>query len=178
MARGFSQREGVDFFEVFSGVVRLETLRTLIAMSAILDLEIEQMDFTSAYTQGILEEDIYLAGIDGVEVPDGMVLKLNRSLEGLKQSGRVWNKCISQAFKDFELRPIPADSSVFVTNDKELIVALYVDDLIIFSSNMKRITELKAYLLSRFNVRDMGQASLILSLNITRDRKNRKITLD
>ena len=58
VARGFSQREGVDYCEFFSGVVRLETLRILLAISAILDLEIEQMDFTSAYTQGILEDDI------------------------------------------------------------------------------------------------------------------------
>ena len=86
VARGFSQRKGIDFFEVFSGVVRLETLRILIAVAAILDLDIEQMDFTSAFTQGMLEEDIYLAGAHGVEIPKGKVLKLNRSLEGLKQS--------------------------------------------------------------------------------------------
>lgn len=82
VARGFTQRKGTDFFEVFSGVVRLETLRILLAVSAILYFEVEHMDFTSAYTQGLLEEEIFLAGIDGVEVPDGNVIKLNKSLEG------------------------------------------------------------------------------------------------
>lgn len=92
VARGFTQRKDADFFDLFSGVVRLETLRILLAMAAILNLEIDQMDFTAAYTQGTLEEDIFLAGIEEVEVPDGKVIKLNRSLEGLKQLGRVWNK--------------------------------------------------------------------------------------
>lgn len=147
-------------------------------MSATLDLEIEQMDFTLAYTQGILEDDIYLSGIDGVKVPEGKVLKLNRSLEGLKQSGRVWNKCISKAFKEFGLFQILADTCVFVSGDKELIVALYVDDLLIFSKSIERIKELKTYLQSNFKVRDIGQATLILSLSINRDRKNKTITLD
>lgn len=89
-------------------------------------------------------------------------MKLNRSLEGLKQSGRVWNKCISKSFREFGLSSILADTSVFVSEDKVLIVALYVDDL----------------LLKNFRVRDMGNASLILSINITRDRDNRRITLD
>lgn len=110
VARGFTQQEGIDFFEVFSGVVRLETLRILIAIAAILDLEIEQMDFTSAFTQGIIEEDIFLKGIDGIELPVDKVLKLNRSLEGLKQSGRVWYNCISNSLKDFGLSPILADN--------------------------------------------------------------------
>ena len=136
------------------------------------------MDFTAAYTQGLLEEDIYLAGIDGVEVPDGKVIKLDKSLEGLKQSGRVWNKHISKAFKEFGLLPIPADSCVFVSSDKILIIALYVDDLIIFSSDKSRINDFKGYLLSQFKVRDMGEAALILNIKILRDRENRCISID
>ncbi|RKF55095.1 Retrovirus-related Pol polyprotein from transposon TNT 1-94, partial [Golovinomyces cichoracearum] len=112
------------------------------------------------------------------DVSEGKVLKLNRSLEGLKQSGRVWNRCISKSFKDFGLLPTLADTSVFVSKDKALIVALYVDDLLIFSSDPTRIKELKNYLLDRFRVRDMGTAPLILSISITRDRENKKITLD
>ena len=78
------------------------------------------MDFTAAYTQGQLKEEIFLAGIDGIEVPNNRVIKLNKSLEGLKQSGRVWNKCISKAFKEFGLFPIVADTSVFVSSDKKI----------------------------------------------------------
>ena len=159
VARGFSQRKGVDFFEVFSGVVQLETLRILIAMAAVLDLEIEQMDFTSAFTQGLLEENIYLTGVDGIELSQNKVLKLNRSLEGLKKSGRVWNRCISKSFKNFGLSTTLADSSVFVSHDKSLIVALYIDDLLIFSSSTTRISELKTNLLAQFRVKDMGNAS-------------------
>ena len=55
VAKGYSQQAGVDYFEVFSGVVRLETLRILLAIAAILDLEVEQMDFKSAFTQGLRE---------------------------------------------------------------------------------------------------------------------------
>ena len=178
VARGFTQREGIDFFEVFSGVVRLESLRILLAVAAILDLEIEQMDFTAAYTQCQLEEDIFLGGIDGLEVPTGHVIKLNRSLEGLRQSGRVWNKNISKAFKDFGLSAIAADNCVFVSNDKLLIVALYVDDLLIFSSNQNQIRDFKIYLTTHFRVRDIGAVGSILSLNITRDRKLKRISVD
>lgn len=119
------------------------------------------MDFTAAYTQGMLEEDIFLAGIDKVEVPDGKVIKLNRSLEGLKQSERVWNKHISKAMKEFGLLPIKADNSVFVSRDKMLIIALYVDDLLIFSSDTIRTRELKDYLLKSFKVRERHGKRLI-----------------
>ena len=163
---------------MFSGVVRLETLRILLAIAAILDLEVEQMDFKSAFTQGLLKENIYLAGVDGFEVPEGKVLKLNRSLEGLKQSGRVWNKCITKYFKEFGLLPIKSDSSVYASRDKVLIVALYADDLLIFSSNLKRTQELKYSLLTNFKIRDMGNASVILSMNIIRDRNNKTLSLD
>lgn len=168
VARGFSQRQGIDFLEVFSGVVRLETLGILIAVAAILDLEIEQMDFTSAFTQGVNEEDIFLAGVDGADIPENKVMKLKRSLEGLKQSGRVWNSCRSNSFKEVGLSPVQADSCVFVNNDKQIIVVLYVDE-VIFSSDLRRIEEFKKYLLTNFKVRNMGKASTILSINITRD---------
>ena len=111
-------------------------------------------------------------------MPKGKVIKLNRSLEGLKQSERVLNKYVSMAFKDFGLLPIMADSSVFISKDKLLILALYIDDLLIFSPSLERIREFKIFLLTNFKVRDMGNAALILSINITRDRQNRRPSID
>ena len=75
-ARGFSQQYGVDYFETFSPVVRMESLRVLLAVAAAYDLEVHQMDVVSVYLLGELDEDVYISTPEGLDIPEGKVLKL------------------------------------------------------------------------------------------------------
>lgn len=90
VARGFTQREGIDYKETFSPVVRTGTIRLVIAIAALYNWEIHQMDVIAAYLNGNLDEDIYMIQPPGFEQANDMVCKLNKGLYGLKQSGRVW----------------------------------------------------------------------------------------
>lgn len=178
VARGFTQQYGVDYFETFAPVVRLESLRVLLATAVMRGLEVHQMDAVSAYLLSELTEDAYMHPPEGLDVPQGKVLKLRKCMPGLKQSGRIWNKTITAFFEEFGLRNVPADQSVFVNDERTLIVALYVDDMVIFAPSVEAMKPLKQALARRFEMKDLGEAKLILGIRITRDREAGSMTLD
>ena len=101
VAQGYSQTEGVDYNEVFSPVVRITTIRSLLALSNAKNWEVHQMDVKTAFLQGNLEEEIYMRQLDGYvseEYPNH-VCKLKKSVYGLKQSARCWNNAIDTFLK-------------------------------------------------------------------------------
>ena len=90
VVRGFDQEKGIDFNEVFSPVVRHTLIRILLALVALYDLELEQLDVKTAFLHGNLEEEIYIQQPEGFVVPgkEDHVCRLKKSLYGLKQSPR------------------------------------------------------------------------------------------
>ncbi|KAI0991449.1 hypothetical protein K3495_g16738 [Podosphaera aphanis] len=92
VAQGFSQIPGQDYSETFSPVMRLDTLRILCAIKVIKDLEVNQMDIKGAYLNGIISEEIYMRQPPGFVSKENKVCRLRRSLYGLKQAGREWNR--------------------------------------------------------------------------------------
>ncbi|KAK8953906.1 hypothetical protein KSP39_PZI002954 [Platanthera zijinensis] len=94
MAKGFTQKKGVDFDEIFSPVVKHCSIWVLLAIVALWDLELEQMDVKTTFLHGNLEEEIYILQPEGFVEPgnEKKVCKLRRSLYGLKQAPRMWNK--------------------------------------------------------------------------------------
>lgn len=92
VVKGFSQRKGIDFEEIFSPVVKMSSIRIVLSLAASLDLEIEQMDVRTAFLHGDLEEEIYMIQPEGfvVKGKEDCVCKLKKSLYGLKQAPRQW----------------------------------------------------------------------------------------
>ena len=88
VVKGFEQKKGIDFDEIFSPVVKMNSIRTILSIAASLDLEVEQLDGKTAFLHGDLEEEIYMEQPEGFEVygMKHMVCKLNKSLYGLKQA--------------------------------------------------------------------------------------------
>jgi Reverse transcriptase (RNA-dependent DNA polymerase) len=94
VVKGFGQKQGIDFEEIFSPVVKMTSIRVVLGLVAGLDLELEQLDVKIAFLHGDLEEEIYMVQPEGFEVKGkyNMVCKLKKSLYGLKQAPRQWYK--------------------------------------------------------------------------------------
>jgi hypothetical protein len=177
VAQGFSQVPGDDFLETFSPTVRFESLRTLLAIGAYLDWEIHQTDVVSAYPRSILHAEVYMRPPQGLQAVPGKVLRVKKSLYGLKQSGREWYLEACKGLEEIGLDPIFADTCIFVSKDQRLIVGLYVDDMVILANDIKVVQSFKARLAKRWEIKDLGEVKRILGLEITRDRAKRTIKI-
>lgn len=100
VAKGFSQSNGIDYTETFAPVVRYDSVRVVLSLAAIYDMEIAQFDVKTAFLNGTLNETIYMKVPDGVQHKEGQICRLKRSLYGLKQSSRVWNSRFVDFAKD------------------------------------------------------------------------------
>ena len=183
VARGFTQVYGIDFEENFAPTLRLESLRMLMAFAAYFGFEIEQMDVPDAYLKGNLTETIYMEIPQGYEIPhnqkhEDLVLHLLRPLYGLKQSGREWNTKAKKHLKSIGFAPTTSDSCVFLNKSTHVIIALYVDDLLIFAKTMASIKAVKAQLFLEYKMKDIGKASFILGIRIRRDTEKKRLAID
>jgi len=178
VVRGFEQQEGVDYQETFASVVKPMSYKVLFAIAAAHDLELEQMDVKTAFLYGEIKETVF------VELPPGVdpsidrktkVCKLRKGLYGLKQSPSIWYKTLSDFLKSQGFHPLLADYSVFIKGD--IIIAAYVDDLLILGSKKDEIQTVKDILSSRFQMNDLGTCQYYLGMKVTRDRANRILRL-
>ena len=170
VAKGFAQRSGLDYDETFAPVVRFESLRTLFSVAMQYDLELHHMDVTSAFLNGDLTEDIYLSQPEGFVVPgkEDCVLKLNKSLYGLKQSPRCWNESLDTFLKELGFTQSSSDSCIYtcsVENDIS-VIAVYVDDLIIASKSHSRVSQIKAAFSNKYKMKDLGRLNYFLGVNV------------
>ncbi|KAJ4723126.1 Retrovirus-related Pol polyprotein from transposon TNT 1-94 [Melia azedarach] len=182
VARGFTQREGVDYNEIFSPVVRHTSIRVLLAIVAHQDLELEQLDVKTAFLHGELEEEIYMTQPDGFQVPgkEDYVCKLKKSLYGLKQSPRQWYKRFDSDMIEIGYTRSPYDCCVYyskATNGSLIYLVLYVDDMLIAAENKSDVQKLKDILSVEFEMKDLGAARKILGMEIYRDRSKKKLFL-
>jgi transposase InsO family protein len=181
VAQGFTQRPGVDYDETYSPVVRYASLRCLFALAAHYDWEVHHMDVKSAYLNGKLEETIYMHQPEGFRKPgqEHLVCKLQKGLYGLKQAGRTWNQTIDPALKQLGLTPLDKDNCVYIhrTGKEMIVISLYVDDLFLFTSSTRLLKQFKQGLTNRFEMEDLGEAKLVLGMQITRDRTKRTLTI-
>jgi len=176
-AQGFSQKAGVDYNEVFSPVVRYDSVRTLLSVAAVNDLEIYQFDIKTAYLNSNLKEEIYMRAPEGLSVPnDNSVCKLNKALYGLKQAGRCWNRKFNTFLKKFKFVQSSADRCVYLSsiNNDKTYLALYVDDGLLMASKIETINLILDVLKGNFDV-TAGEADCFVGMQIERDRVNKKI---
>ena len=134
-ARGDHQQEGRDFFKslLFAPVIRLEDVRSLLAFAVTNDLDVIQMDVDSAFLQATLEEEVYMRQPEGFVYPDRphAVYRLCKSLYGLRQAPRMWNKEIHEYLISIGFERISADPCVYVKEAEKgiVVIGLYVDEL-------------------------------------------------
>ena len=181
VAKGYFQREGVDYTETFAPVAKMTSLRLLLSHVAVQDWELEQLDVETAFLNGYLEEEVYMEQPHGFVEPgkEEYVCKLQRSLYGLKQSPRAWYERLHEYMMEMGFERNVADHSEYSQRNGEecLVVLVYVDDLVLASKRPSRINDFKARMAQEFKMRDLGAAHVFLGLEIVRDRNARTINL-
>ena len=182
VVKGYAQKEGIDFNEIFFPVVRLTTVRIVLAMCATFDLHLEQLDVKTAFLHGELEEEIYMLQPEGFAETgkENLVCRLNKSLYGLKQAPRCWYKRFDSFIISLGYNRLSSDHCTYFKRfdgGDFIILLLYVDDMLVAGPNKDRVQELKAQLAREFDMKDLGSANKILGMQIHRDRDNRKIWL-
>ena len=146
------------------------------------DMLIHQMDVVTAFLNGTLEEDIYMQQPAGYVQPgkEKMVCKLKKSLYGLKQSPRCWNKEFKEHMESANFKQSTADPCIFTKTEESgeiIIVAVYVDDLIIVTKTNEKMNEIKRNLTSRFKMKDLGKLHHCLGITVEYDESKRCLWL-
>nr|GFB47403.1 retrotransposon protein, putative, Ty1-copia subclass [Tanacetum cinerariifolium] len=179
VAKGFTQPYRVDYEETFSSVADIRAIRILIAIVAYYDYEIWQMDVKTAFLNGHLFEEVYIEQPEGFVNPKypNNVCKLKRSIYGLKQASRQWNKRFDDENKKFGFTQNPNEPCVYIkaSGSYIAILILYVDDILLMGNNIPMLHDVKSYLGRSFAMNYLGEAAYILGIKIYRDRSKRLI---
>lgn len=154
-ARGFEQIRDVDYQEIFSPTTRYDSIRIVLCIAAKYKLEIQQFDVKTAFLNGYLEEDIFIEVPEGVNLNKNFVLKLNKSLYGLKQASRCWNKRFSNFLIKYGFVQSQADSCIFIGifNKIRVLLIIFVDDALVISASKLLIQEIIEYLKQAFKIK-------------------------
>ena len=181
VAKGFSQIKGVNYSETFAPTATITAIRSMIAMALQRRMVIQQMDVSTAFLNAKLDHDIYVKppAVAG-KYPPNTVLKLKRSLYGLKQSPRLWNHTLDEWMRSEGFTPTATDPCIYTKQlkPKQLIwVSVFVDDLLIFSDCNSAMTAFKAAISKRFKMKDIGSPGLCLGIKMQHNASANTMTL-
>jgi hypothetical protein len=179
VAKGYSQIPGMDYTDTYSPVVRLETIRTILALAVTQDWEIQQMDVKGAYLNGILKEEVYMNQPEGYEDGTSRLCRLIKTLYGLKQSGREWNIELNNKLETKGFNRLYSDPCTYIrkSNGGVEIITVWVDDLLIFTNDPKLMNDLKKELQDMFEVTDLGDPNKIVGIEIERNREKGELKI-
>jgi hypothetical protein len=168
VVKGCGQRPG-DYLDTHSPVVRIESIRAILAVAVAKGLMIQQMDIKGAYLNGTLKENLYMRQPDGFNDGSGRVCHLLKTLYGLKQSGREWNAEFDNKMRKKGYKRLRADPCVYTRSNqtKIAIVTVWVDDLLLFADSAESMEEIKNDIRTEWEATDMGEPTKIVGIEIT-----------
>jgi len=183
VVKGYDQIYGVDFTNTCAPVAAMTTVRTVLALIAHNDLEADQIDISSAFLQASLKDDVYIhipEGFDYGEPPPHCkrILKLQKSLYGIKQAPYEWNKCLDEFLvKDSGFQACQSDRCLYLRQN--ILLVVFVDDIVIaYHQNYhEEVQTFKKNIQSRFPVTDLGPIHSYRGMNIERDRSNFSLSI-
>ena len=175
VAQGFSQEKGSDYSDTYSPTVKMGTVRMLIQFAAENQMPVHQLDVKTAYLNAPIDCEVYIRPPEGFSEENIggklMVWKLNKSLYGLKQSGRNWNIVLTNFFKSNGLQQSKIDPCLFVDEENATLIAIWVDDIIITASSDSLICSIKDLLKNRFKMTDLGLIKWFLGIEFEQSDK-------
>ena len=179
VCRGYNQEYGVNYFNSYAPTLSLGSLRTLLAIAARHGYSIQNYDISCAYTYGKIDADIYLDIPEGyipkdeqeaafLKTPGRKALKLDRSLYGLVQSGHIWNATLKEFLLKQGFKPLGSDNCIFkkTVNGRNIIMGVYVDDLIILHKSHQDLADFTKALADRFKFKNLGPIRKTLGIEV------------
>ncbi|GJU63556.1 retrovirus-related pol polyprotein from transposon TNT 1-94 [Tanacetum coccineum] len=170
VAQGYNQQEDIDYDETYALVARLESIRILLAYAYALDFKLFHMDVKSAFLNGFINEEVYVAqplGFIDFEKPDH-VYKLKKALYGLKQAPKAWYDRLKAFLIKHEYKMGMVDNTLFTKKKSSnfIIVQIYVDDIIFGSTSQDMCNEFAKIMHDEFEMSMMGELNFFLGLQI------------
>jgi len=176
VAKGYTQKEGLDYTNTLSLVAKMTTIKLLLKISASKKWFLKQLDVSNSFLNGELEEEIYMklpegsAEKKGIILPSNAVCRLKRSIYSLKQASRQWFKKFSASLLSLGFFKTHGDHTLFLIDcgGEYVVVLVYVDDIVIASTNEAAVVQLTQDLHNLFKLRDLGDLKYFLGLEISR----------
>ncbi|CAI7772286.1 unnamed protein product [Closterium sp. NIES-53] len=171
VAKGFQQKKGKDFDEIFAPMGKGTTLRVMLGMASNRGWRIKQMDITTAFLNGIILEELYMLQPEGLDDGSGRVCRLKNAIYGLKQAPRAWYHKLEETLLAGGFKKSECDHCLFLLQEKEQILMLlvYVDDILLFSKSSAMIEHVKEMLEMQFKCSKMGDVKYYLGVHVERD---------
>ncbi|GJX78055.1 putative ribonuclease H-like domain-containing protein [Tanacetum coccineum] len=182
VAQGHRQEQGIDYDEVFSPVARIEAIMLFLAFASFMGFTMYQMDVKSAFLYGTIEEEVYVnqpLGFVDQEFPT-RVYKVEKALYGLHQTPRAWCETLSTYLMENGFRRGTIDKTLFIKKIKNdiLLVQVYVDDIIFWSTKESLNTEFEELMHKRFQMSSMGELTFFLGLQVEQRKDGIFLSLD
>ena len=178
------QQAGIDFNDTFAPVLRHKSLKVILALTALFDLELVQMDVVTAFLNADIKEQLYMKQPQGYHKGGvNMVCRLLKSVYGTKQAPHNWNETVNEFLISIGFTRCISDTCVYIRKTKTgkiILIGLYVDDLPIayHKDDLVEWEEIKTQFTNRFKMKYLGECRLILGMRITRNRTNKILTID
>ena len=173
VAKGFTQKENINYKETFSPVSTKDSFRIIMALVAHYDLELHQMDVKTVFLNGDNEETIYMVQLENFESKQSKhpVCKLKKSIYGLKQASCQWYQKFDKVIISFGFKEKTVDQCIYqkISESKFILLVLYVNDILLANKNIGILHETKRFLSNNFEMKDLGNASFVLGIQIYRD---------
>jgi hypothetical protein len=170
VVKGYAQRHGIDYDEVFTPVARLDSLCLLIALAAQEGWEVHHMNVKSTFLNGDLQEEVYIEQPMGFIVTgkEHKVLKLKKALYGLHQAPRAWNVKLDDTLLSLGFQRTPSEHALYVrqNGNVQLVVEVYVNGLIITGSDRDNIRSFKEEMAATFKMSDLGLLHYYLDIEV------------
>ena len=171
VARGFKQRQGLDYDDTFSPVIKPTTIRMLLSLAVTRGWSLRQLDVQNAFLHGVLDEEVYMRQPPGFVDPTRPqhLCRLVKALYGLKQAPRAWHARLASALRAHGFVPSIADTSLFMLQRPTVTMYLlvYVDDIILISSSVLVADRLVSALSDDFAITDLGRLHYFLGLEVS-----------
>ena len=176
VAKGFQQTYGVDFEETYAPTAKAAAVRTIASLAAAKGLELEQVDFITAFLQGSLKEKVYMEQPEYFGLGKEYVCCLQKSIYGLHQAGNVWAEKLSAALLSIGFVVSHGDNALFHKQDASVHCCAHVDDMLLCGPR-EGIEEVKSALGGQLKMKVLGKAEFYLGMEILRDITAGTITI-
>ena len=180
-ARGFDQVKGIDYTETFSPVVRMDTLRMMMAYVATDKKQMKHLDVTTAFLNAPVKEELYVEQPHGFE-KGNKVCRLRKALYGIKQAPHEWNKVLNAFLVTLGYRRCRSDTCLYYKKSRtgrNMYIMTFVDDIIPIydADDESEYIDDRDRMMKEYKMKDLGDAEWLLGMKVTRDVENRYLSV-